>query len=151
MYFLNGWWVMVQTSSKWGKFGCDLIFDLEGQGRSLHKTKGTITKLFCTFGPNLVILAWMDPELSRGQISDWHTDWHTHRHTYADNGNIRRPKLASGNKEKWILRFYMAVWIHTYMHSFSSLYYDIRRNDKTKFTYKNYKVVERVSSRVLYN
>ena len=30
----------------------DLKFELEGQGRSLH-----LTKLFCAFGPNLVILA----------------------------------------------------------------------------------------------
>ena len=45
----------------------NLIFDLEGQGRSLDKTIGTLTKLFCTFGPNLVIPAWTGPEFSRGQ------------------------------------------------------------------------------------
>ena len=39
----------------------NVTFDLEGQG------------------PNLVILAWMGPELSREQASDWHTDWQTHR------------------------------------------------------------------------
>ena len=75
-----------------------LIFDVEGQGRSLHKTIQTLTKLFCTFGPNLVILAWTGPELSRGQASDWHTDWHTDAHTDAGNDNTRRPKLAAGNK-----------------------------------------------------
>ena len=31
-------------------------FDLEGQGRSVHKTIGTLTKVFCIIGPNLVIL-----------------------------------------------------------------------------------------------
>ena len=35
----------------------DLVFGLEGQGRWLHIAIGTLTKLFCTFGPNLVILA----------------------------------------------------------------------------------------------
>ena len=81
----------------------DLKFGLEGQGLSLHKTIGTLTKLFYTFGPNLVILAWTGPELSRGQASDWHTDWHTHRHTDAGNDNTRRPNLASG-KNCWSLR-----------------------------------------------
>ena len=67
-------------------------FDLEGHGRSVHKTIGTLTKVFCIFGPNLAILAWTGPELSRGQASDWHTDIHTH--TDAGNDNTRRPKLA---------------------------------------------------------
>ena len=43
-------------------------FDLEGQGRLLHKTK-----VFHISDPNLVILAWTGHELSRGQASDWHT------------------------------------------------------------------------------
>ena len=41
----------------------DLIFDLEGEGQSLHKTMGTLAKLFSTLGSNLVILAWTGPEL----------------------------------------------------------------------------------------
>ena len=60
------------------------------------KTIGTLTKVFCIFGPNLAILAWTGPELSRGQASDWHTDRQTHTHTDAGNDNTRRPKLASG-------------------------------------------------------
>ena len=32
-------------------------FDLEGQCQSLSKTIGILTKVFCTSGPNLVILA----------------------------------------------------------------------------------------------
>ena len=32
-------------------------FDLAVQGRSVHKTIGTLTKVFGIFGPNLVILA----------------------------------------------------------------------------------------------
>ena len=71
-------------------------FDLEGQGQSLHKTIGTLIKVFCILGPNLVNLAWTGPELSRGQASDWRTD--THTQTDAGNDNTWRPKLASGKK-----------------------------------------------------
>ena len=45
-------------------------FDLGGQGRWLHKILVTLIKLFCTFGPNLAILAWTGLELSRRQASD---------------------------------------------------------------------------------
>ena len=34
---------------------------------SPKKTTGILTKLFCTSGPNLVILAWMGDELWCGQ------------------------------------------------------------------------------------
>ena len=51
---------------------------LEGQGQLPPKTIGILTKVFCFSGPNLVILAWTDGELSCGQASDWYT--HTHRH-----------------------------------------------------------------------
>ena len=57
-------------------------FDLEGQCRSVHKTIGTLTKVFCIFGPNLVILTWTGPELSRGQASDWQTGRQTERQTH---------------------------------------------------------------------
>ena len=71
-------------------------FDLEGEGRSVHKTMGILTDVFCIFGPNLVILAWTGPVLSRGQASDWHADRQTDTQTDAGNGNTLRPKLASG-------------------------------------------------------
>ena len=38
-------------------------FDFAGHGRLLHKTIGALTKVFCTFGPNLVILALTGREL----------------------------------------------------------------------------------------
>ena len=41
----------------------------------------TLAKIFCIFGPNLVILAWTGPELSCGQASDWHRLTHGHTHT----------------------------------------------------------------------
>ena len=54
-------------------FDFQVEFDLEGQGQLPLKTKGTLTKVFCIFGPNLVSLAWMGDELSRGQTW-WRTD-----------------------------------------------------------------------------
>ena len=75
-------------------FDFGVQFDLEGQGQSPHKTIGILTKVFYTYCPNLVILAWTGDELSRGQASAYRT----HRQTDAGNDNTRRPKLASGKK-----------------------------------------------------
>ena len=74
-------------------FDFEVKFDLEGQGQSPPKTIGILTKVFYTYGPTLVILAWTDYELSRGQV-----DAHARTHTQTDTGNenTRRPKLASG-------------------------------------------------------
>ena len=80
----------------------DLIFDLEGQDRLLLKTIGTLTKLLCTFWPNLVILAWRDFRVI-AQTSKWltHRLTHTRTHTHTDAGNDNTwwPKLASGKNE----------------------------------------------------
>ena len=48
-------------------FYFQIKFDLEGQGRPLHKTIGTLIKVFYIFGLNLVILPWTGPQLSLGQ------------------------------------------------------------------------------------
>ena len=69
-------------------------FDLEVQSRSPPKIIGILTKVFCTYVSNLVILAWTADELSCGQASDWYT--HTDRYTDRGDDNTRRPKLASG-------------------------------------------------------
>ena len=61
----------------------EVKFDLEGQGQLPPKTIGTLTKVFCIFGPNLAILAWTGSKLSRGQASDWHTHTRTHTQTQA--------------------------------------------------------------------
>ena len=47
------------------KFDFQVKFDLEGQGRSPHKTIETLTKVFCICAPNL----------------DWYTDRQTDTHT----------------------------------------------------------------------
>ena len=81
-------------------FDFEVKFDLEGQCQSPPKTIGILTKVFYTYGPNLVILAWTGDELLRGQASDYRihgrTDWRTDTQTDAGNDNTRRPKLASG-------------------------------------------------------
>ena len=58
-------------------------FDLEVQGQLPHKTIGILSKVFCSSGPNLVILAWTGDKLSRGQASDYRTHRRTHRQTQA--------------------------------------------------------------------
>ena len=57
-------------------FDFGVQFDFEGQGQLSYKTIGILTKLFCTSGPNLVILAWTVDELSHGQTW-WRTDVRT--------------------------------------------------------------------------
>ena len=51
-------------------FHFEVKFDLEVQGQSTLKTIGTLTKVFCTSGPNLVILALIGHKLSCGQGHD---------------------------------------------------------------------------------
>ena len=72
-------------------FDFEVKFDLEGQGQSTPQTIGILTKVFYSYGPNLVILACTGNELLRGQTW-WRTDWRTD----GGNDNTRRPKLASG-------------------------------------------------------
>ena len=77
-------------------FDFEVKFDLEGQGQSPPKTIGIFTKVFYTYGLNLVILAWTGDEVSRGQASDYRTHGRTDTQTDAGNDNTRRPKLTSG-------------------------------------------------------
>ena len=86
-------------------------FDLEGQGQSPPKTIGTLTKLFCTFCPNLVVLAWMRGDLWPGQARGWRThtqtDTHTDRQTQATTipegqnwPRVKRKKKRENENEK---------------------------------------------------
>ena len=59
-------------------FDFEVKFELEGQGQSLPKTIGILTKVFYIYGPNLVILADTGHELSRGQAKGWRTRTDTH-------------------------------------------------------------------------
>ena len=73
-------------------FDFDLKFDLEGQGWLPPKTIWILTKVFCIFGPNLVILAWTGDELSRGQTW-WRTDGRTGATTIPGGQNWPRVKM----------------------------------------------------------
>ena len=64
-------------------FDFEVKFDLKGQGQSPSKTIGILTKVFYTYGPNLVIQAWTGDELSRGKASAYRTHGRTHRQTQA--------------------------------------------------------------------
>ena len=79
-------------------FDFEVKFDLEGQGQSPPKTIGILTKVFYTYGLNLVILPWTGDELLRGQTNDYRTHVRTNTQTDTDNDNTRRPKLALGKK-----------------------------------------------------
>ena len=57
-------------------FDFEVKFDFEGQDQSPPKTIGILPKVFYTYGPNLVILAWTGVELSHGQTW-WRTGWRT--------------------------------------------------------------------------
>ena len=75
----NQWWLIARTNSQTQSgvnFDFEVKFDLEGQNQSPPKTIGILTKVFYTYGLNLVILAWTGDELSRGQTW-WRTDGRT--------------------------------------------------------------------------
>ena len=84
-------------------FDFEVKFDLEGQGQSPPKTIGVLTKVFYTFGPNLVILAWTGDELSRVQASAFRThrrtDGRTDGRTDTQTDRLRQrqyPKAKTG-------------------------------------------------------
>ena len=65
---------MAQTNSQAQNgvnFDFEVKFYLEGHGQSTPKTMGILSKVFYTYGQNLVILAGMGDKLSRGQRMDW--------------------------------------------------------------------------------
>ena len=63
-------------------FDFEVKFDLEGQSQSPPKTIRILIKVFYTYAPNLVVLAWTGDELSRGQTW-WQTDGLTDSQTQA--------------------------------------------------------------------
>ena len=76
-------------------FDFEVKFDLKGQGQSTPKTIGILTKVFYTYGPNLVILAWTVNELSHGQTlsrTDGPTDGQTQATTIPESQNWPRVK-----------------------------------------------------------
>ena len=69
---------------------------------------GTLTKVFCTFDPNLVILTWTDQELSCRQACDWHTDRWTDKQMQATAipegqnwSQVKELEISSSLWKKW--------------------------------------------------
>ena len=81
-----------EQAQNWVNFDFEVKFDLEGQGQSPPKTIGILTKVFYTYGPNLVILAWTGDELSRGQTW-WRTDGRTQATTKPEGQYWPRVKM----------------------------------------------------------
>ena len=61
------------------KFGRKTDFKIENeiddQDQLIPKLIGILTQAFCTFGPNLVVLAWTGDELSRREAQKWGNFW----------------------------------------------------------------------------
>ena len=59
------------SANKFGrKTGFKIENEIEDQDQSIPKLIGILTQAFCTFGPNLVILAWTGDELSCRQAQN---------------------------------------------------------------------------------
>ena len=82
-------------------------FDLKGQGQSPPKTRGILTKVFSTSGPNLVVLAWTGDELLRGQTW-WRTDGHVQAVTIPAGQNWPRVKIVLTKSYTYCLEFHSA-------------------------------------------
>ena len=80
--WIGGEWCHGQAQNM-AIFYFEVKFDLEVQGQLTPKTIGILIKVFCSSGPNLVILAWTGDKLSSGQASDYRTHRRTHRQTQA--------------------------------------------------------------------
>ena len=87
------WYGQAQNGAS---FDFEVKFDLEGQGQSTPKTIRILTKVFYTYGPNLVFLAWTGNELMCGQTwwwTDWRTDGQTQATTIPEGQNWPRVKI----------------------------------------------------------
>ena len=78
-------------------FDFEVKFDLEGQGQSLPKTIGILTKVFHTYGPNLVILAWTGEELLLEQA----IAYRTHGRTDTDR-QTQATTIPEGQNWPWV-------------------------------------------------
>ena len=59
------------STNKFGrKTGFKIENEIEDRDKSIPKFIGILTQVFCTFGPNLVILAWTGDELSCRQAQN---------------------------------------------------------------------------------
>ena len=104
---LNGWEVMMRTTSKWGKFLFWVKFDLEGQGWSPPYNR------YLNQG---VLHLWSkldDPSLNRFWVITQTSKWLTHKQRTRNwgNNNTQRPKLASGKNCQWDLMWSLELQV----------------------------------------
>ena len=67
-------------AQNWEILNFKIDFTLKGNVNCPLKTIATLTKVFDTFGSNLLILPWTGHDISRGQAYYWHMDGRTHTH-----------------------------------------------------------------------
>ena len=92
--------ILTSTGGEWScgqarnsvNFDFQVKFGFEGQGQSIPKTIGVLTKMFCMSGSNLVILAETSHKLSRGQARDWRPHGQTQTTTIPEGQNWPRVK-----------------------------------------------------------
>ena len=98
---LNGWWVMVWTSSKWGKIWLSSSIWTWRSRSTIPKNNRDpnqgVLHLWSKFGDPSMNGRWVIVRTSSWLL---HTHTRTHRPTDAGDDNTRRPKLASGKKWK---------------------------------------------------
>ena len=108
--WIGGEWCHGQAQNM-ALFYFEVKFDLEVQGQLTPKTIGILIKVFCSSGPNLVILAWTGDKLSSGQASDYRTHRRTHRQTQAttipEGQNWPRVKIEGLIKSIGFLHFHV--------------------------------------------
>ena len=68
--FLQVWQISQRCKSDANKQDFENKLNLTCQAQSPPKTIGIFTKVFSTSGPNVVALAWMGDDLSRGQAQN---------------------------------------------------------------------------------
>ena len=70
LWWLYGGYYVFPVVVRTENWTFEVKFDPEDQVQLSPKTIEVLTKLFSTFGPNLVILAWMGNELWCGQTQN---------------------------------------------------------------------------------
>ena len=100
--YLNWWWVMACTSSKWGKFWLgSSIWPWRSRSitpQNYRDLNQGLLHLLSKFGEPSLNGCWVIARTSKC-LPHTQTDGRTHRQTDAGNGNTRRPKLASGKND----------------------------------------------------
>ena len=72
--------------------------------------------MFCTSGPNLVIIAWAGDKLSSGQTDDWRTHTHTYTHTHRQTQATTIPEGHNWPRVKTIPSFVPVFALLTWHH-----------------------------------